>query len=96
MKSNANILSTGGLDGDSVVVAYDDLRKANAKMVELKYTKEINVKLNNIISNDSIIIGQQVKDLNYYKKKTKKYKTGRNIATGGFLGALVLFICAIL
>ena len=87
MKSNANILSTGCLDSDSVVVA---------KMIELKYTKEINVKLNNIISNDSVIIGQQAKDLNYYKKKTKKYKTGRNIAASGFLGTLILFICAIL
>ena len=96
MNSNANILSTGDLDSDSVVVAYNDLRKANAKMIELKYTKEINVKLNNIISNDSVIIRQQVKDLNYYKKKTKKYKTGRNIAASGFLGTLILFICAIL
>ena len=96
MNSNANILSTGGLDSDSVVVAYNDLRKANAKMIELKYTKEINVKLNNIISNDSVIIGQQAKDLNYYKKKTKKYKIGRNIAASGFLGTLILFICAIL
>lgn len=96
MKSNANILSTGGLNGDSVVVSYDDLRKANAKMVELKYTKEINDKLNSIIANDSVIIQQQTKSIDYYKKKTKKYKTGRNIATGGFIATLVLFISAIL
>lgn len=96
MKNESNIISTGGFNDDSVVVSYNDLRNANAKMIELKYIKNINVKLNNIISNDSIIIEQQSKNLNYYKKKTKKYKTSRNIATGGFIGALVLFICAIL
>ena len=98
MQSKASTSSsTGGVyPDDSVLVSYNDLRTANAKMIELKYTKEINVKLNNIISNDSVIIRQQAEDLNYYKKKTKKYKTGRNIVASGFLGTLILFICAIL
>ena len=52
--------STGGLTAksDSVLIAYDDLRKANAKMVELKYEKEINDSLRSIIKNNEIIIGE--------------------------------------
>ena len=55
---NATISSTGELTAshDSVLIAFDDLRKANAKMVELKYEKEINDSLRSIIKNDDIIM----------------------------------------
>lgn len=41
---------------DSVIVAVSALRVANAKMIELKYEKEINKNLKEIIINDSCII----------------------------------------
>ena len=58
MNSLANdcdtIPSTGGQD--SVLIAYDDLRKVNGKLIELEYEKEINNNLRNIVHNDSIAI----------------------------------------
>lgn len=91
--NNTTISSTGGLTAksDSVLIAYDDLRKANAKMVELKYEKEINDSLRSIIVNDEIIIGEynrKVDALNkQIKQETKKYKVA---ACGGLLISLSL------
>ena len=41
---------------DSVLIAYDDLRKVNSKLIELEYERNINEHLRTIISNDSIAI----------------------------------------
>ena len=90
---NTTISSTGGLitKSDSVLIAYDDLRKANAKMVELKYEKEINDSLRSIIANDEIIIGEynrKVDALNkQIKQENKKYKVA---VCGGLLISLSL------
>lgn len=52
-----DILSTGVLNkNDSVLVSIPAIKIANAKMLELKYQKEINNELNNVIKQDSIII----------------------------------------
>lgn len=56
-QNNTSISSIGRQD--SVLVAYDDLRKANAKMIELKYEKEINDSLRSVINNDKVIISNQ-------------------------------------
>ena len=96
---NTTISSTGGLTvkSDSVLIAYDDLRKANAKMVELKYEKDINDSLRSIIAKDEIIIGEynhKVDALNkQIKQENRKYKVA---VWGGFfislsLGALLIF-----
>ena len=37
--------STGGLGNDSVKVAISDIRKANVKLVQLKYEQEINASI---------------------------------------------------
>ena len=85
--------STGELTAksDSVLIAYDDLRKANAKLVELKYEKEINDSLRSIIANDEIIIGEynrKVDALNkQIKQENKKYKV---VVCGGLLISLSL------
>lgn len=53
----SDILSTGVLDkNDSVLVSIPAIKIANAKMLELKYQKEINNELNNVIKQDSTII----------------------------------------
>ena len=90
---NTTSSSTGGLTAksDSVLIAYDDLRKANAKMVELKYEKEINDSLLSIIANDEIIIGEynhKIDALNkQIKQENKKYKVA---VLGGLIISLSL------
>ena len=85
---------------DSVLIAYDDLRKVNGKLIELQYEKEINKNFKNIICNDSIainalsskIIGMERK----HNKEIKQIKKQRNIAGGIGVISIVLFIISIL
>lgn len=95
---NATIPSTGELTAtpDSVLIAFDDLRKANAKMVELKYEKEINDSLRSIIKNDDIIMREYSRNVNALKKQVKQAKRQRNLAIGGgLLATLSMAILAI-
>ena len=102
MNSLANegdtIPSTGRQD--SVLIAYDDLRKVNGKLIELEYEKEINNNLRNIIYNDSIAIDNLKSGIdrisNEANKKVKKAKRERNIAGGIGIVAIVLLIISIL
>jgi len=93
---NATISSTGELTAspDSVLIAFDDLRKANAKMVELKYEKEINDSLRSIIKNDDIIMREYSRNVDALKKQVKQVKRQRNLAVGG--GILVTLSLAVL
>ena len=88
---NATISSTGELTAspDSVLIAFDDLRKANAKMVELKYEKEINDSLRSIIKNDDIIMREYSSNIDALKKQVKQVKKQRNLAVGGGLLATI-------
>ena len=88
---NATISSTGELTAtpDSVLIAFDDLRKANAKMVELKYEKEINDSLRSIIKNDDIIMRKYSSNVDALKKQVKQVKRQRNLAIGGGLLATI-------
>lgn len=85
------IPSTGELvANDSILVSYDDIRKANAKMIELQYEKEINDSLCSIINNDERIIqgyNEAVKKLN---KEVIKYKQQRN--TSIVIGSVITII----
>lgn len=90
-ENNAPIPSTGGLTNDSVLVAIDDLRAANAKMIELKYEKEINLGLKEIIKNDSIAIVALREDNSVVTEQAKKYKRQRNVA-GSTSGVLVILL----
>lgn len=93
---NDTIPSTGELTAspDSVLIAFDDLRKANAKMVELKYEKEINDSLRSIIKNDDIIMREYSRNVDALKKQVKQVKRQRNLAVGG--GILVTLSLAVL
>ena len=90
---NSIISSTGGVP-DSVLVAVDDLRVANAKMVELKYEKEINADLRQIVKNDSIVIVALREDNSVITAQAKKYKKQRNIVSGasGILAIILLIL----
>lgn len=102
MNSLANegdtIPSTGRQD--SVLIAYDDLRKVNSKLIELKYEKDINEKLNAIISNDSIAIDNLKRRIDIVQRDSKreldKVRKQRNIAGGIGIGAIILLIISIL
>lgn len=85
---------------DSVLIAYDDLRKVNSKLIELKYEKDINEKLNAIISNDSIAIDNLKRRIDIVQRDSKreldKVRKQRNIAGGIGIGAIILLIISIL
>ena len=96
---NATISSTGELTAspDSILIAFDDLRKANAKMVELKYEKEINDSLRSIIKNDDIIMREYSSNVDALKKQIKQENRKYKVAVWGgllislSLGTLLIF-----
>lgn len=95
---NATISSTGELTAspDSILIAFDDLRKANAKMVELKYQKEINDSLRSIIKNDDIIMREYSRNVDALKKQITQAKKQRNLAIrGGLLATISLALFTI-
>ena len=94
--NNDTIPSKGELVKDSVLVSYDDLRKANAKMVELKYEKEINSKLKTVIHNDSVIIDAQDRELVGLYTKVNKLKKTRNVCLGVTGGCILSTIAALI
>ena len=97
-----HISSTGEvIQKDSVLISYNDLKVVNCKLIELKYEKETNNVLINIIRNDSLIIDtltidnlrltSEVQTLN---KSNKKYKKQRNVGFSiGIAVLLLLFLC---
>ena len=84
----------GGIS-DSVLVSYDDIRAANAKMVELNYEKLKNQNLSQIIANDSVIIATLHESIAIEKKATKKAKLRERIAEGVGLAAIIGLIVSI-
>ena len=95
--SNQYIPSTGELvDKDSVNVSIDDLRIVNSKLVELKYEKEANKILRNIVHNDSCIIADNDKTIDKLKTKVKKVTKQRNMIGVAGAASIILFIISIL
>ena len=93
---NYSSSSTGGLGNDSVKVAISDIRKANIKLVQLKYEQEINASLKEIIYNDSIVISNKNIDNKTLTNQVKKLKKERNIGVGAAIGSILLFIVSII
>ena len=76
------------------------LKRANAKLVELKYEKQINEELRKVVVNDSVIIKGLKQNTDFYKalseaktKEAKKYKRQRNIL--GCIGLLASVLAII-
>lgn len=80
---------------DSIYIAYSDLRTANAKMIELKYIKDINEKLYQIHNNDSIRNITLSKELNETIDKNKKLIRQRDIIGGAGIMSIILFMISI-
>ena len=95
---NNTIPSTGERTAtpDSVLISFDDLRKANAKMVELKYEKEINDSLRYIIKNDDVIMREYRRNADALKKQILQVKKQRNLAVGGGLLATLSLVVALI
>lgn len=101
LASNVDTISpTGGEKRDSVLIAYDDLRKVNSKLIELEYEKEINKHLNDIITNDSIAISNLNTALsnseNSCNRRVEKANRERNIAGGVSIVTIILLVLSIL
>ena len=97
-KNDGCITSTGGLNAppDSVLIAVSDLRVATAKMLELKYEKEINEELRQIISNDSTsisVLRTMVEGCDNEKKVLKKQRT---IFQGTTIVSVILLLISLL
>lgn len=75
---------------DSVMIAFDDLRIVNSKLIQLEYEQQINERYKNIIENDKIAI-EQYKLLNdRINQDYKKVVRQRNIAIGGCAAIIVI------
>lgn len=99
------IPSMGGVkadsvSSDSVLIAYSDLRKVNAKLIELEYERDINEHLRTIIVNDSVAIyglRSELDRINYNcKQDINRIKKQRNIFGSISVGAVILLIISLL
>lgn len=88
--------STGRIEQDSITIAISDIRKANAKLIELSYEKDINKNLRQIIRNDSVLAEQARQRYILLDRSCKKIKKQRNIAYCGTGVAIVLLILSLL
>ena len=88
--------STGRIEQDSITIAISDIRKANAKLIELSYEKDINKNLRQIIRNDSILAEQARQRYILLDRSCKKIKKQRNVAYCSTGVAIVLLILSLL
>ena len=100
VNSSTGRLEQDSISNDSVLIAYSDLRKVNAKLVELEYERSINEHLRSVISNDSIAIyglRTRIARINAdYQRDIKSIKRQRNTAGGIGITAIILLIISIL
>lgn len=96
-KNDGCITSTGGLNAppDSVLIAVSDLRVATAKMLELKYEKEINEKLRTVVANDSVSIVKLRELVDRTNEEKKVLRTQRNIFQGTTIVSVILLIISL-
>lgn len=94
--SKSSTSSTGRIEQDSVTVAINDIRKANAKLIELSYEKDINKNLRQIIRNDSILAEQARQRYILLDRSCKKVTRQRNVAYCGVGATIVLLILSLI
>ena len=88
--------STGRIEQDSVTIAISDIRKANTKLIELSYEKDINKNLRQIIRNDSVLAEQARQRYILLDRSCKKVTRQRNVAYCGVGAAIVLLILSLI
>ena len=88
--------STGGVEQDSVTIAISDIRKANAKLIELSYEKDINKNLRQIIKNDSVLAEQARQRYILLDRSCKQIKKQRNVAYCSVAATIILLILSLI
>lgn len=88
--------STGRIEQDSITIAISDIRKANAKLIELSYEKDINKNLRQIIRNDSILAEQARQRYILLDRSCKKITKQRNVACCGAGATIMLLILSLI
>ena len=88
--------STGRIEQDSVTIAISDIRKANAKLIELSYEKDINKNLRQIIRNDSVLAEQARQRYILLDRSCKKVTKQRNVVCCSAAGAIILLILSLI
>ena len=88
--------STGRIEQDSVTIAISDIRKANAKLIELSYEKDINKNLRQIIRNDSVLAEQARQRYILLDRSCKKVTKQRNVAYCGVGATIILLILSLI
>lgn len=78
-----------------ILIPIDAIKVANSKMIELQYEKEINSNLRQIITNDSIVINNLNKNIEFEQLKSKKYKRQRNFISSIGIGTIILYIVSL-
>lgn len=94
--SKSSTSFTGRIEQDSVTVAISDIRKANAKLIELTYEKDINKNLRQIIRNDSVLAEQARQRYILLDRSCKKVTRQRNVAYCGVGATIVLLILSLI
>lgn len=94
--SKSSTSSTGRIEQDSVTIAISDIRKANAKLIELSYEKDINKNLRQIIRNDSVLTEQTRQRYILLDRSCKKVTRQRNVAYCGVGATIVLLILSLI
>ena len=87
---------TGRIEQDSVTIAISDIRKANAKLIELSYENDINKNLRQIIRNDSILAEQARQRYILLDRSCKKVTRQRNVAYCGVGATIILLILSLI
>ena len=94
--SKSSTSSTGRIEQDSVTIAISDIRKANAKLIELSYEKDINKNLRQIIKNDSVLAEQARQRYILLDRSCKQIKKQRNIAYCSSGATIMLLILSLI
>ncbi len=92
-QSHEAIPSTGEVTDSLVLIPIDAIRAANAKMIELKFQREINDSLRSIIANDDVIISKYDEVVTNKNKTITNLKKQRNSV---IFGGIVLLILSVL
>ena len=88
--------STGRIEQDSVTIAISDIRKANAKLIELSYERDINRNLRQIIKSDSVLAEQARQRYILLDRSCKQIKKQRNTAYCSAGAAIMLLILSLM
>ena len=96
LSSKSLTSSTGRIEQDSVTIAISDIRKANAKLIELSYEKDINKNLRQIIRNDSVLAEQARQKYILLDRSYKKVTRQRNVAYCGVGATIILLILSLI